>query len=94
MIDYLVHEIAVVRYDDHTPFEVPQIFFQNIQRDDVQIVGGLVEDQKVGITDQYRAKIQPPAFSAAQFVYVVVLGFGGEQKVLEELRSRQFSAVA
>ena len=35
MIDHLIHKITVVRHDDRTSFEVPQIFLQYIQRDDI-----------------------------------------------------------
>lgn len=57
MIDHLIHKIAVVRHDDRTSFEVPQIFLQHIQRDDIQVVRRFVEHKKVRATHQDRAEI-------------------------------------
>ena len=63
MIDYLIHEIAVVTDYYHTPWEVLQVFLQYLKGDDVEIVGGLVQYQEVRVLHQYGTKIELTALA-------------------------------
>ena len=82
MIHHLIHEITVMTHHDHTTGEILKIFFQNLQRHNIQVVRGLVKHQKVGILHQYRTEIQFPALSAAQLIHIVMLLFGCEKEIL------------
>ena len=48
----LVEEIAVVRDDHRRALPLAQIAFQPFDGGDVQVVGGLVQQQQVGIGEQ------------------------------------------
>ena len=89
MIHHLVHKITVVAHHNHATFEIPQIFLQYLQRDNVQIVGRLVQHQEVRILHQHGAKIQAAALSSAQFIHVVLLVFGRKHEMLQKLHGRQ-----
>lgn len=59
MIHDFVHKIAVVRDDDQAAAESLQVFFEHLQRHDIQIVRRLVQHQEVRIAHQYRAQVEP-----------------------------------
>ena len=65
MIYYLVHEVAVVRNHNQAAFELGQIFFQNLQRNNIEVVGWLVQNQKVRVFDEHCAEIKPAFFATA-----------------------------
>ena len=94
MVDHLVHEIAVVADDDDTAGEVLQVFLEDLQGDDVEVVGGLVEHEEVGVLHQHRAEVELAPLTAAELVDVVVLLLRGEEEVLEELRGGQVLSTA
>ena len=85
MVDHLIHEIAVVADDNHAAREILQVFFQYLKRHDVQIVGRLVEHQEVGILHQDGTEIELAPLAAAEFIHIVVLLFGCEEEILQEL---------
>src|SRR6478735_3160217 len=70
-----------------------QEFFECIERDQVEVVGGLVEDKKVGIPDQHCKKKQPPPFSAAQLGNIALLHGWRELKNIQKLGCRYLRAV-
>ena len=94
MIDDLIHEVAVVRDDDHAAFEATQIFFEDVQRGDVEVVRRLVEHQKVRVTHQDGAEIQSSFLASAEFIHIVMLFLRREKKMSEELRCRQCFFIA
>ena len=48
VVDDVVEEIAVVAYHHYAAFEVGEILLQDSESHDVEVVGGLVENQEVG----------------------------------------------
>lgn len=84
MIDHLIHKIAVVRHDDRTSFEVPQIFLQHIQRDDIQVVRRFVEHKKVRYASRPCRDING-VFLPTQLVNVIMLFFRSEKEIVQEL---------
>ena len=94
MVYYLVHEIAVVAHYDDATRKILKIFFQYLQRLDVEVVGRLVQHQEVRIPHQHRAEIKLALLAAAQLVNVVVLLLGRKEEELQKLRSRHVLAAA
>ena len=94
MVHYLVHEVAVVADDDDASLEALQIFFEHLQSNDVEVVGGLVQHEEVGVAHQHRTEVEAAAFASAQLVDIAVLRLGREEEVLEELRGGEPLAVA
>ena len=82
MVNNFVHEVAVVAYYDDTSREICQVFFEYLQRLDIEVVGGFVEHKEIGVVHQNCAQVELATFSATQFIDIVVLLFGGEQKIL------------
>ena len=89
MIHYLIHEIAVVRYHDEAPLETGEVLLQDIQGEDIQVVGRLVQHQEVGVGDQHGAEVKASFLAPAQLVHVIVLLLRREKEVLQELRGGQ-----
>ena len=94
MVYHFIHEVAVVTYHDYTSLKVLQIFFENLQSYDVEVVCRLVEYQEVRILHQYSAQIQSASFASTQLIHIAVLRFGSEEEVLQELRCCETFAVA
>ena len=93
-VDHFIGEKTVVGYDQQTTFEAFQILFQYIQRDDIQIIGWLVQDQEIRIAHQYGKQIQSSSFPSAQLFDQGILLFVGEHEIFQELRSGHNSPVA
>ena len=60
---------------------------------DVEVVGGLVEQQHVGGFDQEPAQVQPPPLAARELAHGLVLLGGREQEALQQLRSTELAAI-
>ena len=71
---------------DHRALEGVQIILQHVQRLNVQIVGGLVQQQHVGRGHQHAQQIQPALLAARQGGYLLILHAGGKQKGFGHLR--------
>ena len=71
MVYYLVHEIAVVAHHDDATRKILKIFFQYLQRLDVEVVGRLVQHQEVRISHQHRTEVELAFLAATQLVNVV-----------------------
>ena len=54
MVHHAIHEIAVVAHDDEAPAEGAEVFLQNLQGGDVEVIGGFVQHQKVRTLHQYQ----------------------------------------
>ncbi len=87
VVGKLIQEITVMGYDDQAALEGEQELFQLIQGKEVQVVGGLIQDQKIGIFDQHRQKVQPAELSPAELGDHLVLGLGGKHKMFQEMGS-------
>ena len=94
MVHHLVHEVAVVADHDDAAREVLQVFFQNLQRHDVEVVGGLVEYQEVGVLHQYRTQVQFSTLATAELIYIIILLLWGKQEILQQLRGRHLTSTA
>ena len=44
--------MAVVGHDDERALELQQVFLQNVQRHDVKVIRGLVQDEEIGLLHQ------------------------------------------
>ena len=61
-----IKEVSVVTDDNQTSSKVLQIFLKYIQCDDIQIVGRLVKDEKIGVLHQNGEQIKPSFLAARQ----------------------------
>src|SRR5262245_20188099 len=52
-------ERAVVRHEEHRPLEVLQRVNEHLLREQIQVIGWLVEDQKVGWVEEHARNHQP-----------------------------------
>ena len=93
MIHYLVHEIAVVTYNDNATGKILQVFLQYLECLDIEVVGRLIKNQKVRIPHQHRTEIELAFLASTQLIYVVVLLFWSKEEELQELRSRHVLAI-
>jgi len=65
MVHHFIHKITVVAHHNDTTFERLQVFFQDVERYNIQVVGWLIEHQKVRVAHQYRTKMQAAFFATA-----------------------------
>ena len=94
VVHNLVHEVAVVRDDDDAASEVLQVLLQNLQRSDVEIVRGLVEDEEIGALHEYSTEVEPALLAPRKLVDVVLLLLGREHEMLEELHGRELPSAS
>ena len=73
MVHNLVHEVAVVADNDDAALEVLQVLLQNLQRSDVEVVRGLVEDKEVGALHEHSTEVEPALLAARNLVVVKAL---------------------
>ena len=93
VVHHLIHEVAIVAHHNHTSLEVLQVLFQYVQRNDVQVVGRLVQNQEIRIAHQHRTQIKTAALATAQLIDIAVLCFRRKEEMLQKLRCRQTLAV-
>ena len=65
MVDDIVEEISVVADDDSAAGVVGEVFFEDAESDDVEVVGGFVEDEEVGLSDKDGGEVQTREFASA-----------------------------
>ena len=65
-VDRAVEERPVVRDDEHRAGIARQVVLQPFERDDVEVVGRLVEEQQVGLDEQQPRQPQPRLLPAAE----------------------------
>ena len=82
-----------MRHDHHAAAEVLEEVLQHRQGLNVEVVGGLIEQQNVGGLDQQAAEVQPPPFAAGELANRLVLLGGREQEALQQLRGREGAAI-
>ena len=83
MVHEAVQEVAVVGDDDKGAFELQKILFQNVQRDDVKVIGGLVQDKEIGPAHEHRQEVKPPPFASGEPLH------GGVQHLVREKEASQ-----
>ncbi len=93
MVDDLVHEKAVVGDDHYAALEFPQVLFQDVQGENIEVVGGFVEQQEVGVLHEHGAEVKTALFPAAQFFHIVVLHGRGKEKAGQHLLGGGLGAV-
>ena len=76
-------------HGDHRPGKALQIIFQNGQGQNVQIVGGLVQQQNVGGFHQNAQQIESPPFAARQPPDGHRLPLGRKEETLHHLLGRE-----
>ena len=54
-----------MRYDEKGSAKFLEIFLENVEGYDVQVVGGFVEHQHIGLAHQYGKQIKSPLLSTA-----------------------------
>ena len=64
---YVVDKRAVVRHHDHRPLVLNQELFEPLDAADVEVVGGLVEEQYVGLLEQNLGQLDAHSPSAREF---------------------------
>ena len=76
-------------HHDNASGKVAQIFLQYLQREDVEVIGRLVEDEEVGVPHEHRAQIESTTLTTTELIDVAMLLLGWEEEVLQELRCRE-----
>ena len=89
-----VQEVPVVGHGDHRPGEGVQVVLQNGQGLDVQVVGGLIQQQHIGGGGQHGEEIEPPLFPAGQLADGGPLFLRREEKLLQQLGGREQKPLA
>ena len=92
MVDNLIHKIAVVAHHDDAAGEVLQVFLQYLQSHDIQVVRRLIEYEEIRVLHQYRTEIELATLSSTELIHIVILLFGCEEEILQQLGGRQFLA--
>ena len=67
-----VKEMTVVGYYDKRSSELLQVFFKNVQCNDIQVIGRLVENQQVRLLHKDSQQIQTSFLTAAELLDLVV----------------------
>jgi len=67
-IDNLVREETVVGDDEQAALKGTEILLQHVERENVQVVCRLVEDEEIGVAHQDGQQVEPPAFAPAELV--------------------------
>ncbi len=92
--DHAVEELAVVRDQQQRAGIILQPAFQPDDGIEVQVVGGLVQQQQVGAAHQRARHVQAHAPAAGEFAHQRVLIGGGEAQAMHQLRGARARVVA
>ena len=90
----IVEKAVVVRDDDGRPGIVAQEHFEPADREDVEVVGRLVEEQHVGVAGQDLGQQDPELETARQCRQRVVVDLGRQAEALENGAGAGFGTVA
>ena len=85
LVGHLVQKVPVMGHRQHRPGEGLQVLLQNGQGGDVQVIGGLVQQQDVGSLHQQGEEVQPPPLPAGELPDGLALELGGEEESLHHL---------
>src|SRR5688572_21110897 len=64
VVNESVHKITVVGNNENTAFKLIEKFFEGLKRNNVKIIGRLIENQKVWILDEDSQKIKSSFFAS------------------------------
>ena len=70
--DHVVHEAAIVCYQDQLALAAVEITRQPPDRDDIEVVVRLVEQEEIGIPDEDLGKIEPHLVSAGKLEWILL----------------------
>ena len=76
--------MTVVRYDDKRSAELLEILLKDVEGHDIEVVGRLVENQKVRLLHQDGEQVEPALFTSAEFLYLVVEHLVREEESVEQ----------
>ena len=82
-----VEEESVVGDDDDATREFEEEFFEDVEGDDIEVIGGFVEDEEVGVVHKDGEEVEPSFFAAAELGDVDELLFAVEEEAFEELKN-------
>ena len=77
---HAVQQVAVVGYQNQRAGKIEQVFFQNLQRGNVQIVGGLVQQQHVGRLQHQLGNQHPRPLAATEIAHRLIQLLAGKQE--------------
>ena len=92
MVDHLVHEVTVVAHYDHTAGEILKVFLEDLKGHDVEVVRRLVEYEEIGVLHQHRTEVELAPLTTRELIHIVMLLFGREEEILQELRGGEMLA--
>lgn len=81
MVGDLIDKEAVVGDDDDRSSERGEIILKDVEREDVEIVGRLVEEEEVGILHEHRDEVEAFALAAREGVDSDVVHLVGEEEL-------------
>ena len=94
VVDHLIHEVAVVADDDDASSEILQVFLEDLQGDDVEVVGGLVENKEVRVAHQHGTEVEPSSLASTELGDIGVLFLRCEEEMLKELAGAESLSVS
>ena len=80
MDEHAIEQITVVGDEDERAGEFEEIVFQDFERGDVEVVGGLVEEQDVGGLEHEPGDEDAGALAAGEVADGLVELFAGEEE--------------
>ena len=66
MVHDAVEEVAVVAHDNQGAAVLLEVFFKYVEGYDVQVVGGLVEYEKIRVLHQDGEQVEPALLSSGE----------------------------
>ena len=79
-----VEEVAVVRDDDERPLVALEKAFEPVNRVEVQVVGGLVEQERGGRSEERLRQQHPHLLAALQLGHLALVQFVGDVEALQQ----------
>ncbi len=73
-------------HHDDAAGEILQVFLQDLQCLNIEVVRRLIEHEEVRILHQHRAEIELTALSPTELINIVLLLLGCEHEIVEKLR--------
>ncbi len=71
---HMIEKIAIVRNADHRSFVLLQMLFEPIDRLGIEVVGGLVEQQHIGLLQQQPTQCHTATFASRKLRYGLIFG--------------------
>ena len=93
-VDAGIEKFAVMRYQQHAAGIAREILFQPQDGFEIEVVGGLVQQQQVGAAHQGARQVEPHAPAAGKAAYRAHQLFVGKPQAIEQLRGAGWCSVA